>query len=337
MGALRILLAISVFLFHTGTSGFFRVMDGGAAVFCFFVISGFYMELVLTEKYTKLRLGSEYLKRFYLSRFWRLYPIYFIILSVTLVLTVLLSQVQLPEIFHGRSELSFASSARLVIVYMSNFTMFFLNLPSTKDLLIGPGWSIGVEISFYVLAPFILRMPAINLIVLSIIGLSLQFIPYGQHSPILFGVHFFIAGALSRRYHCQIESVISKFWKPKLNLIYAMVVFMVFFAIPHEIYIGVADEHTHNSIDRLIYPLFVAILIPILHELSSKSRFDYWVGQLSYPFYLVHALVISVFINWVHPLKVIALLLICIFISSLLVLLEVRMIEPWRKRLSKLD
>jgi peptidoglycan/LPS O-acetylase OafA/YrhL len=53
MGLFPLLLAISVILAHsTGTMPFVQgLVDGPAAVQCFFMLSGFYMTLVLHEKY----------------------------------------------------------------------------------------------------------------------------------------------------------------------------------------------------------------------------------------------------------------------------------------------
>jgi peptidoglycan/LPS O-acetylase OafA/YrhL len=61
MGILRLLLAITVFCFHSGLSQSLgmTMIDGRAAVFCFFAVSGFYMEMVLSEKYNRERLGAS--------------------------------------------------------------------------------------------------------------------------------------------------------------------------------------------------------------------------------------------------------------------------------------
>jgi peptidoglycan/LPS O-acetylase OafA/YrhL len=52
MGLLRMLLAFSVLTSHMHGRGIFgfRILSGGLAVECFFMISGFYMALVLNEK-----------------------------------------------------------------------------------------------------------------------------------------------------------------------------------------------------------------------------------------------------------------------------------------------
>ena len=60
MGVLRYLLALSVLLVHD-VDGWFKLIDGAAAVQCFFLISGFYMALVLNERYADL--GSFYFNR----------------------------------------------------------------------------------------------------------------------------------------------------------------------------------------------------------------------------------------------------------------------------------
>lgn len=51
MGLIRILLAISVIIAHTESILGFNMVGGTLAVQAFFIISGFYMALILSEKY----------------------------------------------------------------------------------------------------------------------------------------------------------------------------------------------------------------------------------------------------------------------------------------------
>jgi peptidoglycan/LPS O-acetylase OafA/YrhL len=84
MGTLRFLLACSVVLAHSQQFfGFYGM--GGNAVPAFFVISGFYMQMILLEKYNTGR--GVFL--FYTNRFLRLYPLYW----ATLFLWVLAAQI----------------------------------------------------------------------------------------------------------------------------------------------------------------------------------------------------------------------------------------------------
>ena len=51
MGTFRFLLAMSVTLGHFGTVWGYHIMNGRMAVQCFFMISGFLISLVLSQKY----------------------------------------------------------------------------------------------------------------------------------------------------------------------------------------------------------------------------------------------------------------------------------------------
>lgn len=51
MGLIRILLAISVIASHSDALFGFNFVGGGLAVQAFFMISGFYMALILSGKY----------------------------------------------------------------------------------------------------------------------------------------------------------------------------------------------------------------------------------------------------------------------------------------------
>ena len=92
MGLLRLFLAISVLVTHLrygrGIFGF-SFLNGGLAVECFFMISGFYMALVLNEKYNYR--GSYW--AFIQQRFLRLYPLYFVVGVLILGLEGLVSYV----------------------------------------------------------------------------------------------------------------------------------------------------------------------------------------------------------------------------------------------------
>ncbi|GAB3046429.1 hypothetical protein GCM10027185_57870 [Spirosoma pulveris] len=85
MGILRFLLAISVVVFHTGKPLLGVKFSGGAlAVQLFFVISGFYMSLILNEKYKK---GTSTYNLFITNRLLRLYPVYLLTGLITLAIT----------------------------------------------------------------------------------------------------------------------------------------------------------------------------------------------------------------------------------------------------------
>jgi peptidoglycan/LPS O-acetylase OafA/YrhL len=81
MGLLRVLLAISVFMAHAPQSGLtqgLRGFGGSNAVEIFFIVSGFYIALILDKSYST-KIG------FYKNRILRLYPIYYIICGLAVM------------------------------------------------------------------------------------------------------------------------------------------------------------------------------------------------------------------------------------------------------------
>lgn len=84
MGVIRLLLAVSVVLAHTSSLFDFRFVGGKLAVELFYIISGFYMALVLTEKYN---MKNSY-KLFITNRMLKLYPIYWVVAILTILLSI---------------------------------------------------------------------------------------------------------------------------------------------------------------------------------------------------------------------------------------------------------
>src|SRR5258707_11355721 len=82
MGTVRFLLALSVVVGHSGAKFFgVHLFDGASAVQCFYMISGFLITMVLNE-----RKGYRSLGNFYLSRFFRLWPVYIVVAAASLML-----------------------------------------------------------------------------------------------------------------------------------------------------------------------------------------------------------------------------------------------------------
>jgi len=79
MGFLRFYLALCVVQAHAGNFFSLRAPNGGQAVQFFFIISGFYMEMVLSERYKSIR-------NFYTSRWLRIsVPYYFHLVAFVLL------------------------------------------------------------------------------------------------------------------------------------------------------------------------------------------------------------------------------------------------------------
>ncbi len=135
---LRFFAALCVVLFHS-LGGVRLYQYGGVPVFLFFILSGYVLAVAYLE-------GGRIVnkKRFWIARFARIYPIYF----VTLVLDT-------PNLFHARVLKYGINSALLKtsITFIGNVLMLQHWIPRLHGIDY-PNWSLSVEAFFYLLFPF---------------------------------------------------------------------------------------------------------------------------------------------------------------------------------------
>jgi len=140
----RAVAAILVFIHHFGTGIFpfnkaqYFFSSGNIAVGYFFVLSGFVLYISYRDKVINY---GDYFRR----RVGRILPVYWLALLLTVVVVT---------IWYNYN-LSSAQSAREI-----TFSAFLVQawIPSYPLCLNGPGWTISIEIVFYILFPFLLLL-----------------------------------------------------------------------------------------------------------------------------------------------------------------------------------
>ena len=180
MGLIRFLLACAVVLGHSPgwgitpdkfASGFIQPYY---AVQAFFVISGFYMALI-HEKYASKKWV------FYVNRYSRLIVSYWIVALLTFSLSRYL-EAPFPQFKEGTP----------IVPLIANLSLFgadtvqFLN--QVGWILVPQGWSLGSELWFYLIVPFIatrtrtilLLLVASFCVRLAIVNSDLPFFPWQQ-------------------------------------------------------------------------------------------------------------------------------------------------------------
>ena len=124
--------------------------NGDVGVTFFFVLSGFLITYILLKE--KNTTNTISLKKFYIKRILRIWPVYF--------LALILGFFVLPQIMHfliGDNKLPFLANAPLRVLpkylfFLANFDLAFHGGASVlTDIL----WSISVEEQFYLVWPFI--------------------------------------------------------------------------------------------------------------------------------------------------------------------------------------
>src|SRR4051812_46606684 len=170
MGVIRIVLALSVVIWHV-PGPHVRLLNAAVAVLLFFVVSGFYMALVINEKYAPS--GAGWIKRFYLARFLRLYPAY---LAMCVVMVAWYWWTESPNAFTSRLPVPFGEQLLLAAINLgligqdlyelmnhvagaSVRSLFGASFFNPAFMLVGQAWSLSSEIFFYALAPFVVRSP----------------------------------------------------------------------------------------------------------------------------------------------------------------------------------
>lgn len=312
MGTLRLVLALSVAYGHAGLSFGFPLIPGDTAVQAFYAISGFYMALVLNEKY---RADNSSYWLFISNRFTRLFPSYAIVLAGTLLLAFTVYQVssrQLPFVAYWQSiqrldvlDAIFLIGSQLVMLgqefylflTLQNGTLSFLpNFqadphPLHQLLVNPPAWTLGVEFSFYLVAPFIVRRPARAIAAVLFASLALRLFlqfAFGWHGDPWSYQFFpselavFLIGAIGYRVYGS-SSIAPDRWLVSLFAVSCM-------ATAAALLINRWDGWPRVVSVVLLLAIFLAI--PTLFRRTKGNALDRYLGELSYPVYICHFLVI---------------------------------------------
>lgn len=359
MGMLRLLLALSVLLEHAHGIGGYAMIGGPLAVQCFFIISGFYMGLVLNERYKAPALN----RAFWANRAIRIYGVYFFFLALHLLVFAALQAASGDSPLARYWESPLPLSERIALGLL-NLTVIGQDLPvwltveqghlAWTDrfvatggsevfhfMLIPAAWSLSLELLFYALAPFIARRPARQIAALAFLCLGLRGVAAALgYTADPFAYRFFpfelatfLAGVLAYKAWAAYRAL----WDRPAARILAAAVPLAILGWPWWAAGWPMDQFFTPP--RLILLVLVACGLPAIHAMSHRNRTDRAVGELSYPFYLGHLLVLGLVAS-IPALqgRETAIALIALTVTLLLAWLVVRVvdepIEALRRRLA---
>jgi len=311
MGLLRLYLALCVVGVHSGAIFPWSTHDGHQAVQIFFLISGFYMQMVYSSNYASA-------KEFYASRFLRIFIPYWIILALTVATSLIAYQLEWQWIWtklhpYFNQPLQHNGVESVVLVGLSNLTLFFQDwvmfltqdagqtLAFTNDfresksplyqyLLIPQAWTIGLELTFYLMVPILSKLRSRTLLYMVATSLIARIIAYEafdldrdpwEYRFFPFELALFLLGMLSYRLS-KILPYQSIQFQPSTTVEYciASLVLMISFAAASKALEILGDAVGYHYAVLLSY-LVWAIAIPALFQIFGKWKHDRFIGELS--------------------------------------------------------
>lgn len=343
MGLIRLLLAFSVLAGHAGVLHF-EILDGDIAVRAFFVISGFYMSLILTGGY-----AGRPKSVFYANRALRLYPAYLLVMAAQAA--ALMAWDFHP--FTTRDTLLFAYTNGPLIPVVNVLTnlfvvgqealywlgmdirggSFFWNAHGGPAIMgftftmLPQAWALSVEFMFYLIAPFLAPRRTGLLLALFLAGLAIHvlipsaFPNFGDFSQRFFPAQFYLfaAGMLGFRLYRRVRDL--DFVNRAGWVLLAAVIAHVFC---YDLMGGAYRDHTFVTL--------AAAATPFVFRLSERSGLDRFLGRVSYPFYLLHFMVAEIYSQIAVDYSPLGLVLL-VFSLSVIVLLAVEYpIDRYRRR-----
>ncbi len=285
LNGLRAIAAIIVLISHTFV--FFNVPEkflnfelnqktGDFGVTIFFTLSGFLITFLLLQEKKN---GKINIRKFYIRRLLRIWPLYFVYLIIAL------------------SVLIFANKLTNTNTLWSYF-IFFVNSPfyaSTSILAIGHLWSISIEEQFYLFWPWLIKFNVKSIYIFIITWITAKAFYYYCNINIA-GLDTFFA---MTRFECMcIGGLTASFYYAKNPFFvkvcvnynvqkFTWLIIGLLFIIPLQI----------GFVDHIILLIFISVII--IAQIASKdlffnleNKFLNFTGKVSYGIYMFNPLVI---------------------------------------------
>jgi peptidoglycan/LPS O-acetylase OafA/YrhL len=349
MGLTRLLLALAVVIAHSAPIFGFVPITSEAAVEAFYIVSGFYMSIILTSKYEPNRRGRLL---FYQNRYLRLMPTYLVLLVLTALAALAIgrtSYLHISDILKIGSRMSWWTRTYLIAINVfvvgQDTAMFaavdeasgalrfcsdyaHANFPAYKFLLVPQAWTIGVEFAFYAIAPWLVRAKARTVALLVIGSLVLRGLLYRNgldHDPWTYRffpceLALFLSGNLAYRAYVRFRTVFRDRHVQRVALAWTVSSVLLFQIVTLR--------------DTIKYPVFFVLFaaaLPAMFDLTKNNKVDRNIGELSYPIYMSHLLVLR-FCGWAGNLRGLTASVASIAFAALLVVIVERPVDRFRQQ-----
>jgi peptidoglycan/LPS O-acetylase OafA/YrhL len=321
MAGVRLILALCVVLVHLQwyfpqVLNGYTILDGLTAVQSFFMISGFYMALIIEEKYGKT--NRPYLL-YITNRALRIYPIYWVVLGLTFLVD--------PRVINF-----FDVIKNILLVSTPDY---FVWIKSIYDrLLVGQAWTLGIELTFYLVAPLLTKgnfkkTTGIVLVafILRVILWRTNFYPPNDADYFFLpNLVFFMLGILAYKLHGWLK----RFQISNKIIVMVTVLFVVLtLLVPY-----LPNWLNWHHMREWMYYLELFLAIPFLFRADQIVQGKLWhlLGDIAYPIYISHLLVLTVLMNNLKNISIVLALVGVVGFSIFLLYMVANPIDKIRDR-----
>lgn len=309
LNGLRFIAATFVFINHAEViQGLFKLSNaanirtvtllGKMGVVIFFVLSGYLITMLLLKE--QCETGIVNIRKFYLRRILRIWPLYFLIIAFALLIAPNTDFFHVPNLESALSSSNFLQVTILFIFILPNLIYSGIGIiPYAAQT-----WSIGTEEQFYLIWPLLIKYVRNKgfLFISIILGYNLVklTLSYLQHDSLLarqlldfwhyFNIDCMALGALGAwLVFSKKEKILKLLYNPLVQIFtYLLTMLLLGF--------GVEFRYLHFEIYSF---LFVIIIVNLASNkrsiISLENSLLNYLGKISYGIYMYHfiALVIT--------------------------------------------